>query len=605
MMFLRGTRSGLLGTFLLATLVVGGTIVVADPVFGTPRTWTPTEISLPGVPYESIGYIHALSCISTSSCVAVGNDGNGAPFTVSGDPTNWIASDANEDPITSSSLGGSSNGVSCLSAVSCVAVGGDSNGQPFVLLGDPTSWTSSDATELTLGASFGSGGSLSAITCATMNFCVAVGSDRNDEPLALFGDPTSWTSSDATELTLGASFGSGGLLNSVNCPSPTFCVAVGEDSNSQPLVIDGDPSTWDSTNASEITLGASFGSGGLLNSVNCPSSTFCVSVGEDSNSQPLVIDGDPSTWDLTNAYEATLDATYGTLGSTLNGLYCTSTTYCVADGGDGNEQPLVFEGDPASLSETDASEISLGATPFGSGGNLSSVYCASPTICVLAGNDSNPGGSEPLSIVDFTAPVPPTPTVTYVPITFSDGGGTGTPPSSLSEPSGSSFVLPSGSALNKTGWSFAGWSDGVSVFQPGATYQAGNVALIFTAVWIPLSKPISKPVASPAARARDVVYFAFNSFVLSPAAMTSLRNFAATIKSDGARVVEITASTDRRGSQTYNRQLSVKRARAAGAYLERQLAQLGVTNVSTHLVGAGISTSQPTFALNRRAVLDL
>jgi len=201
--------------------------------------------------------------------------------------------------------------------------------------------------------------------------------------------------------------------------------------------------------------------------------------------------------------------------------------------------------------------------------------------------------------------VPPTPTVTYVPITFSDGGGTGTPPSSLSEPSGSSFVLPSGSALNKTGWSFAGWSDGVSVFQPGATYQAGNVALIFTAVWIPLSKPISKPVASPAARARDVVYFAFNSFVLSPAAMTSLRNFAATIKSDGARVVEITASTDRRGSQTYNRQLSVKRARAAGAYLERQLAQLGVTNVSTHLVGAGISTSQPTFALNRRAVLDL
>ena len=553
MMFLRGTRSGLLGTFLLATLVVGGTIVVADPVFGTPRTWTPTEISLPGVPYESIGYIHALSCISTSSCVAVGNDGNGAPFTVSGDPTNWIASDANEDPITSSSLGGSSNGVSCLSAVSCVAVGGDSNGQPFVLLGDPTSWTSSDATELTLGASFGSGGSLSAITCATMNFCVAVGSDRNDEPLALFGDPTSWTSSDATELTLGASFGSGGLLNSVNCPSPTFCVAVGE----------------------------------------------------DSNSQPLVIDGDPSTWDLTNAYEATLDATYGTLGSTLNGLYCTSTTYCVADGGDGNEQPLVFEGDPASLSETDASEISLGATPFGSGGNLSSVYCASPTICVLAGNDSNPGGSEPLSIVDFTAPVPPTPTVTYVPITFSDGGGTGTPPSSLSEPSGSSFVLPSGSALNKTGWSFAGWSDGVSVFQPGATYQAGNVALIFTAVWIPLSKPISKPVASPAARARDVVYFAFNSFVLSPAAMTSLRNFAATIKSDGARVVEITASTDRRGSQTYNRQLSVKRARAAGAYLERQLAQLGVTNVSTHLVGAGISTSQPTFALNRRAVLDL
>ena len=501
MMFLRGTRSGLLGTFLLATLVVGGTIVVADPVFGTPRTWTPTEISLPGVPYESIGYIHALSCISTSSCVAVGNDGNGAPFTVSGDPTNWIASDANEDPITSSSLGGSSNGVSCLSAVSCVAVGGDSNGQPFVLLGDPTSWTSSDA----------------------------------------------------TELTLGASFGSGGLLNSVNCPSPTFCVAVGE----------------------------------------------------DSNSQPLVIDGDPSTWDLTNAYEATLDATYGTLGSTLNGLYCTSTTYCVADGGDGNEQPLVFEGDPASLSETDASEISLGATPFGSGGNLSSVYCASPTICVLAGNDSNPGGSEPLSIVDFTAPVPPTPTVTYVPITFSDGGGTGTPPSSLSEPSGSSFVLPSGSALNKTGWSFAGWSDGVSVFQPGATYQAGNVALIFTAVWIPLSKPISKPVASPAARARDVVYFAFNSFVLSPAAMTSLRNFAATIKSDGARVVEITASTDRRGSQTYNRQLSVKRARAAGAYLERQLAQLGVTNVSTHLVGAGISTSQPTFALNRRAVLDL
>jgi titin len=51
----------------------------------------------------------------------------------------------------------------------------------------------------------------------------------------------------------------------------------------------GDPTTWSTTGdaAHEVTLGASFGSGGYLNGITCTSATSCVAVGTDYNDQLL------------------------------------------------------------------------------------------------------------------------------------------------------------------------------------------------------------------------------------------------------------------------------------------------------------------------------
>src|SRR5437016_3882135 len=70
----------------------------------------------------------------------------------------------------------------------------------------------------------------------------------------------------------------GGLPWSTACPSTHFCVAVGEVDPWQPLVIAGDPATWSMAQAKAIELGPKLGYGGTLYSVACTSSMSCVAV---------------------------------------------------------------------------------------------------------------------------------------------------------------------------------------------------------------------------------------------------------------------------------------------------------------------------------------
>jgi hypothetical protein len=342
------------------------------------------------------GAFAATSCTSASHCVAVGNDGNGQPLVLAGDPSSWGAAQA-EQITLGSSFGRYNNldAITCTSTSYCVAVGSDGNGQPLVLAGDPSSWGVPQAEEITLGSSFGSGGNLDSITCSSAIDCVAVGSDGNSQPLALAGDPSSWGAAQAEEITLSSSFGrydNGGNLDSIACTSADYCVAVGYDSYGRPLALAGDPSSWGAAQAEEITLGSSVGPGGNLNSITCSSASYCVAVGSDNNSQPLVLAGDPSSWGVPQAEEVTLGSSFGS-GGYLDSITCSSAGYCVAVGSDGNyyagnNQPLVLAGDPSSWSGANAKQITLGKA-FGSSGSLDSITCTSASYCVAVGSDGN------------------------------------------------------------------------------------------------------------------------------------------------------------------------------------------------------------------------
>lgn len=68
-------------------------------------------------------------------------------------------------------------------------------------------------------------------------------------------------------------------------------------------------------------------------------------------------------------------------------------------------------------------------------------------------------------------------------VTYLAGTGSGTPPTQADAVSGGSFVVADASLLSKTGYTFAGWSDGTATYQPGGTYTVGTSGITLTATW--------------------------------------------------------------------------------------------------------------------------
>jgi hypothetical protein len=363
---------------------------------GDPSSWglaQTREVTLPAS-FDTVGdgsTVWSVACTSSTSCVAVGQDGNDQPLVLAGDPSTWTAAQAREITLGAAfGSGGSLEWVACTSSTACVAAGYDYNGslgQPIVLAGDPSTWGVAQAREISLGAAFGSGGSLETVTCTSSTACVAAGYDYNGngQPIVLAGDPSTWGVAQAHEIALGSAFGSGGALWSVACTSSTSCLAVGNDQQHQPFVLSGNPSSWGAAQAYEVTLGSGFGSKGSVYSVSCPSSSSCIAVGRDGNSQPLMLAGDPSTtWTAAQAAEISLGPGFGS-GGELDSVSCTSSSTCVATGGDATGQPLLLAGDPSTWGAAQAKDIALNGVSWGASGNPSTLTCLTATSCLDVG----------------------------------------------------------------------------------------------------------------------------------------------------------------------------------------------------------------------------
>ena len=138
-------------------------------------SWTPeAALTTDG---SSTDTLDAISCSDSTDCVVVGYDGNGQAITsdgtFSGGTWTWSA----ESPITSD---GSGNGylysVSCPDSTTCVAVGYDGNSQGITTVGTLSggNWTWTAETEVT---SDSSGiGYLTAVSCSDTTTRIAVGS---------------------------------------------------------------------------------------------------------------------------------------------------------------------------------------------------------------------------------------------------------------------------------------------------------------------------------------------------------------------------------------------------------------------------------------------
>jgi hypothetical protein len=275
--------------------------------------------------------LEAISCATTTSCIAVGTyqDADGNTFGLietyaSGSWSAVAAPEPSSDPVSASAANSTSGAgaanltdVDCPSATSCVAVGtytdADSNTIALTEQLSNGGWVPTAVTEPatnTLGtgpgyASTGGGrATFNAVTCPVAGTCVAVGNynDTNHKRYGLIVSlsGSTWTASAAPEpATNTAGVGPGtdadghGIANllAVSCATATDCVTVGgyDDANGieYGLIDSGSGATFAAAAAPEPSTAATDAdafAGAELESVACPATDACSAVGFFSDS---------------------------------------------------------------------------------------------------------------------------------------------------------------------------------------------------------------------------------------------------------------------------------------------------------------------------------
>jgi hypothetical protein len=262
--------------------------------------------------------------------MAVGNfsdsTGNQSALAEQWNGSDWTVRAAPYAPGASETL---LNGVSCLRATRCTAVGdyNDSGGHVFTLAErwDGTAWTS-EATP----SHSGDGSVLGAVSCPSRSDCVAVGHWFVITPVASTGEIETdymlverWNGHrwaiQPTSTIQNAS------LSSVSCPAVNSCVAVGA-VNGKTLAEHWNGHRWATLRTPPHPR---HGSGGALNAVSCPSRTACTAVGLYSDSSggqhALAEHWNGTTW-------AVQSTPGGSASTDLTGVSCISGAMCIAVG---------------------------------------------------------------------------------------------------------------------------------------------------------------------------------------------------------------------------------------------------------------------------------
>lgn len=286
------------------------------------RTWAIQH--MPSVATDE-AYPDAISCPTTSSCVAVGLDnslqGNAsttALWTWVWDGSAWSSHGIVKLP---AGYGAIFRSVSCATANSCEAAGADlvdSSFHPLLYHWNGSAWTRQPA-PLPPGES---SGELTSISCPAASFCLAVGSAKDSSGVTEWYDERYGGSTWTTDVM--PQDNSRDELWSVSCATTSRCTAVGGTDEAVAETWNG--TGWTISNPINPDNGS-----GLLYSVSCPSTTACLAVGENQgvNTQQALAE----SWNGTNW--ATQDVIIPPNGAVydLPGASCSSATACVVVGG--------------------------------------------------------------------------------------------------------------------------------------------------------------------------------------------------------------------------------------------------------------------------------
>ena len=356
-------------------------------VAGTSRGWTIQPTPNPtGTQDNSLA---GVSCVTKRACVAVGfssvtRTGTDVTLAEAWDGRTWRVQPTPNPPGTAQSI---LSGVSCTSKRSCVAVGNtfDPHAGTAVTLAER--WDGRRWIVLPTPNPNGSVQSeLSAVSCASMRSCVAVGNTQPSKPptvpLAEVWDGRTWAVTPVPNLANVDT----SVLSGVSCTSGRSCVAVGESSPNFVTVTlaemwNGRAWTIQPTPNESATIT------NRLLSVSCSARRACIAVGStenfDGSHSPLAEVWDGTTWALQTIRGPLVHTTE------LLSVSCVSRRSCVAVGyfvplGGSIALPFaeVWDGTVWGVEPT-ANQIA------GFRYRLSVVSCTSRTACTAVGNVVN------------------------------------------------------------------------------------------------------------------------------------------------------------------------------------------------------------------------
>ncbi len=314
-------------------------------------SWTLSTVASPAGAQQT--YLKGVSCISSSSCTAVGSyddsSSNTDTLVESWNGSAW-AMQPSPDPTSPRTNGFVSQfyGVSCASGTMCEAVGTylyNNAGNNATLA---EGWDGSHWVVQSPANPVGSAGTtLTSVSCAaTTTACMAVGyySDGMGSTYALTEqwNGSSWALQSAPTPSEGNGT-SDGQLNSVSCTAATACIAIGvyRDSNGTQVTL---AEQWNGTSWTVMSTPnpapppSSCGSGNLacanyFNSVSCISATACTAVGSyvtsaNGGQDPMVEQWNGTSWTI----QPSPANPQGSSFSESNGVSCLSASACEAVG---------------------------------------------------------------------------------------------------------------------------------------------------------------------------------------------------------------------------------------------------------------------------------
>jgi hypothetical protein len=363
--------------FLVAVVVFGA----AGPAWASGR-WS---IQVNPVPSDNGGAdaLYGISCVSTSWCVAVGDyvssttlldlplieSWNGKSWKVSPSP---IPGDGVQDGAGDDAL----YGVSCISTSSCVAVGQYYEAtltsgllETLVESWNGTTWS------IIPSPSPGTVNNLDGVSCVSSTSCKAVGAfitvnGTEGGTLIESWNGTNWS------ITPSPSEGDGDSLIGVSCVSSKSCETDGWYTGGT-LV-----ESWNGTNWT-ITPSPNRGANqNFLTGISCVSASWCIAVGNNGTtyaSHTLI-----ESWNGTN-WKITPSPNQSNSWNDLNGVSCVSEKWCEAVGAYGSEstdasKTLVEDWNGTSWTAQSSPNPAVGSI-------LEAVSCmSSPDSCEAAGD---------------------------------------------------------------------------------------------------------------------------------------------------------------------------------------------------------------------------
>jgi hypothetical protein len=225
----------------------------------------------------------------------------------------------------------------------------------------------------------GSTDQLAGLSCISSAFCVAVGYYTNSSNLP-FTLIESWNGTRWTIMPSPNKGDDGGVLRAVSCALPTSCEAVGDYGTASGKVGTLGES-WNGTSWSVSPTPSPSKRLSSLIGVTCTASSYCVAVGTYGfkHGKALIETWNGTTW--------TVVASNGPPDAVLGGVSCIRKTQCTAVGS--YKKGTLVE-------SWNGTSWSVSPSPNDGSDSLSGVSCATSTSCMAVGSRFAKGNFKPL-----------------------------------------------------------------------------------------------------------------------------------------------------------------------------------------------------------------